>query len=208
MSIGIIVDLIIVVFILLSAFLGYRKGLIKLGAGFVAFIIAIVATVILYRPIANLVINVTSIDEMLENTIISKVDEIITQNEDEGLTSQLIESAKNGMLPSAARQMAINIVYAGGLIILFVGIRIALKFITALADAISKLPILNQFNKAGGIIYGLLRGVIVIYALLIIVAMIGEVNPKNSINQAVNETYIAKTMYENNIFNVLFKNCY
>ena len=206
MSIGIIVDLIIVVFILLSAFLGYRKGLIKLGVGFVAFIIAIVATVILYRPIANLVINVTSIDEMLENTIINKVNEIITQNEDEGLTSQLIESAKNGMLPSAARQMAINIVYAGVLIILFVGIRIALKFITALADIISKLPILNQFNKAGGIIYGLLRGVIVIYSLLIIVAMIGEVNPKNSVNQAVNETYIAKTMYENNIFNVLFKN--
>lgn len=205
MGIGIIIDLIIVIFILLSVFLGYKKGLIKLGVRLVAFVIAIVATVILYRPIANLVINVTQIDEMLENTIISKVDEVITQNEDQEITSKLIESAKDGMLPSAARQLAINIVYGGVMIVLFVGIRIVLNFITALADAISKLPILNQFNKVGGMLYGLLRGVIVIYALLIILAMIGEVNPKNSVIQAVNETYIAKTMYNNNIFNVLFK---
>lgn len=205
MGVGIIIDLVLIIFVLLSVFLGYKKGLVKLGMQLVAFVIAIVATIVLYRPISNLVINVTSIDEMLENTIISKVDEAIDKSDEEGITSSLIESAKEGMLPNAARQMSINIIYGGVIIILFIAIRIALKFITALADAISKLPILNQFNKAGGILYGLLRGVLIVYAILLIVALFGEINPKNSVNEMVNETYIAKVMYDNNILNILLK---
>ena len=105
MSIGVIIDLILVALIALSIFLGYKKGLVKLGIQLVAFIIAIVATVILYRPIANLIINVTQIDETIENSIINKVNDIIEQNENNDTTSQLIESAKEGNLPNVARQM-------------------------------------------------------------------------------------------------------
>ena len=44
---GIVVDIVIVAIILLSTFLAYKKGLITLAIQFVAFIIAIVLTLLL-----------------------------------------------------------------------------------------------------------------------------------------------------------------
>ena len=74
---GIIIDLIIIGFVLLSVFLGYKKGLLELGIKLCAFIIAIVVTFILYRPISNLVINNTSIDENLQTTIENNINEFM-----------------------------------------------------------------------------------------------------------------------------------
>lgn len=202
---GIIVDIILIVFLILSIFLGYKKGLAALAIKLCAFIIAIVITFILYRPIGNLIINTTSIDESIEDSIYNKVTEMIQKDDNNELTSDLIESAKQGMLPEASRELAINVVYGGTLIILFVIIRIALIFVSALANLIAKLPIIKQFNELGGAIYGLLRGVIILYAILLIISFVGELSPKNMATQAINESTIGKIMYENNIFNVFFK---
>ncbi len=165
---GIVVDVIIVAIILLSTFLAYRKGLVKLAIGLVAFIVAVVLTVILYQPISNLIINGTGIDEMIEDAIYEKANDIMKEDEEDSLTGEIIEQAKNEMLPETARTLAVNIVRGGVIIILFLGIRIGLKFVTFIADLVAKLPILDQINKAGGLIYGILRGVLIVYALLLI----------------------------------------
>ena len=65
-------DIIIIAIMALSIFLGYKKGLVKLGIGLCAGIIAIIAALILYRPITNLVINTTNIDENIEQHIIER----------------------------------------------------------------------------------------------------------------------------------------
>ena len=76
-----IVDIIIIAIMALSIFLGYKKGLVKLGIGLCAGIIAIAISLILYRPITNIVINTTNIDENIEQQIIekSKTNEIAEQ---------------------------------------------------------------------------------------------------------------------------------
>ena len=51
-----IADIIIIAILALSIFLGYRKGLVELGIKLVSVIIAIVLTLILYRPITNIII--------------------------------------------------------------------------------------------------------------------------------------------------------
>mgnify|MGYP003319333125 CR=1 FL=1 len=89
---GIIIDLIIIAFIALSVFLGYKKGIVNLAIGACTFIIALVVTLILYKPVGNLIINTTGIDEMLQNTILEKVNEVMAVDSEQ--TNQLIESAK------------------------------------------------------------------------------------------------------------------
>ncbi len=201
-----IVDLIIVGMIVLSTFLAYKKGLVKLAIGLCAFAIAIVVTVVLYIPISNLVINVTGIDEAIQNTIYEKANEVMQENQKEDeLTNQIIETAKNEMLPETARNLAINIVRGGVIIILFLGTKIVLRFISAIADAIAKLPIIDQLNKTGGMIYGLLRGILVIYVALLILSVSGQINPTNAINQSIEQSSLGKTMYHNNLLNVFFK---
>lgn len=203
---GIIVDLVIVAIVVLSTFLAYQKGLVKLAIGLCSFAIAVVVTVVLYMPISNLLINVTGIDEAIENTIYEKANEVMKkeQKEDE-LTNQIIETTKNEMLPEAARNLAINIVRGGVIIVLFIGTKIALRFISAIADTIAKLPIIDQLNKTGGMIYGLLRGILVIYVALLILSISGQINPTNAINQSIEQSSLGKTMYHNNLLNVFFK---
>ena len=202
---GMVVDLIIIGIVLLSTFLAYRKGMVKLAIGLCAFVISIVVTFVLYQPIANLVINVTSIDEAIEDAIYEKANDMLKGDaEEDAITSQIVEDAKNEMLPETARALAINIVKGGVMVVLFVVIRIALIFVTVLADAIAKLPIINQINKTTGMIYGVIRGILVVYVVLLILAIPGKMNPQNSLNTSVEQSILGKVMYENNVLNVFF----
>lgn len=200
---GIVVDLIIIAIIALSAFLGYRKGFVTLAIKLFAFIIAIAITFVIYKPVANVVINVTGIDESIENAILEKANNIMTNEENE-TSNKMLEEAKTGILPQTAREIAVNIVTGGVVLILFIAVRIALKFVTALANIVAKLPIIKQFNEMGGLLYGILRGVLVVYIAMLLIGVAGQINPQNSIHQNINESYVGKMMYENNVLNIFF----
>lgn len=199
---SIIVDIVIVAIIALSTFLAYRKGLITLAVQLVAAIIAVVLTLLLYKPVSNVIINVTGIDEAIQNAILEEANDIMT-NDEEG-ANQVVETIQNNMLPETARTISINIIEGAVILILYIVIRIALKFVTALANLVSKLPVLNQLNQLGGIIYGILRGVLIVYVALLLVNLSGEIEPQNQVYTAVEESYIGRVMNENNILDILF----
>lgn len=202
---GIVIDIVIIVFILASIILGYKKGLVSLGIQLLAFVIAIIITFILYKPVGNLIINSTQIDEKLQTSIATKVSEAVSNDSENKLVGGIIEDAKNGMLEEGSKTLSMNIIYGGTMILLFIISRVCLVFINALANAISKLPILNQFNKLGGLIYGGARGLLITYVVLMIINLIITLNPTSGVKKAIDDTYIAKTMCEHNILNVFFK---
>ena len=199
---SIVVDLIIVAIVLLSTFLAYRKGLITLAIQLVAVVIAILLTLLLYKPVSNVIINLTGIDETIQNAILEEANDIMT-NDGEG-ANQVVETIQNNMLPETARTISINIIEGAVILLLYIAIRIALKFVTALANLVAKLPILEQLNQLGGIIYGILRGLLIVYILLLLVNLSGEIEPQNQVYTAVEESYIGKMMNENNILDILF----
>ncbi len=201
---GIIIDGVIVLFILLSVFLGYRKGLVSLGIHLVAFIVALVIAFILYRPIGSLIMNTTEIDESLQGTIETKLEEIVGSEDGNVTTTSLIGDIQNGAIAETSKSLSMNIIYGVTIIVLFIILRIALVFISAIANWVAELPILKQVNKAGGIIYGLLRGVLITYVILLIISLVITLNPQGSLNEYMNQTYLAKTMMEYNILNVFF----
>ena len=123
---------------------------------------------------------------------------------DDELSEEIKQEATQGLLPEAARELAINIVRGGVIILLYILIRIALRFVTALANLVAKLPILKQFNKAGGAIYGALRGIVLIYVCLLIIGIFGQINPENTVHKNIQNSYLGKAMYENNVFNIFF----
>lgn len=207
---GIIVDIIMIAIIALSIFLGYRKGLIALGISLCAVIISLAVTLILYKPIGNLIINNTSLDENIKQTILQNNTEGTENKESsdsmvENTVRQGIEGVKTEILEQTANDLSTNIIYIAVIIILFFIVKIALHFITAIANLVAKLPIIKQFNKAGGIIYGALRGVILVYVALLLISLIGEIFPENKVEDEIEKSYITKAMYENNIINVLLK---
>ena len=199
---NIVVDVVIVAIIALSTLLAYRKGLISLAIGLVSFIVALVLTLILYRPIASIIINYTSIDDMIANSIYADSSDSIDQNAENA--EYLIDQAKNNLLPEAAHNLANNIITGIVALVLFVAIQIILRLIKALANLIAKLPILSQINKAGGVVYGLLRGVLIIYVVMLLTSISAEIDPENAAFTAIEDSYVGNFMYENNLLKNMF----
>lgn len=200
---GIVFDIIIVLLIVLSTYLAYRKGLAALAIKLCATIIAVLVTLVLYKPISNFIINTTSIDETIQNAIFDKAFNEAKNEEETGLTVSIVEQTKANALSQTAREVAIKIVNISVIIILYFLIKFALKFVTILANKIASLPIINKFNKIGGIIYGIIRGLTIVYICLLLISFVGKVNSKNYLYETMNSSNLGKIMSENNVFNVL-----
>lgn len=190
---GIIIDIILIAILLLSAFLGYKKGLVKLGAKLFAGIIAIIITIIIYKPISGMVINNTSIDEKIENAIIKNTTSFIDNNTSSNIITNNIE---NNILPEQSKEMSKNIVYAIIGVILFIVVKIVLSIIISLLDVVASLPILKQFNEVGGIIYGLVRGIIIICICILLMGIFAKINPESNLNAQIQSSYLTKIIYE------------
>ena len=197
-----IVDLIIIAIILLFTFLGYKRGLIKVAIKLCTFIIAIIIAFALYKPISNLVIENTGIDESIESAITDRIlpegasvdDEVELSND---LPSVILENSEN-TVKGIATSFSNTIIETGCFLIIFIVVKIILKFVTVLADLIAKLPILKQFNALGGTIYGVLEGLFIVFVGFAIVSLIAPLLDV-SILEAINSSTLGSIFYNNNI---------
>lgn len=201
---GIVIDIILVLIVAFSAFLGYKKGLVELGAKLFAGIIAIVITLIIYKPVGNIVIKNTSIDEKIENTILEKTTNVIDENSKisdnkyiQDASDNAVSQVKEEVIPEQARNIAVNVVYVATALILFIVSKIVLSIVISLANAVASLPILKQFNEIGGLLYGLVRGAIISFVLILVIGTVAKLNPNGSLSKNVESTYLLKEVYDN-----------
>lgn len=209
---GIILDLVLIAILILSIIFGYKRGLINVAFNMCVFIVALVITFILYNPITNLVINNTQIDETIKSAIIEN-DLLKTSNdnqkEDKDVFNKYIEKyvtdTANDAIDASARIVAEKIVGIMVAIILFIVVRILLILTRFIADGIASLPIIKQFNKLGGLLYGILSGLIIIYGILAILFFVISINNTGMVADAVNTSILSKFLSTHNIIlNIIF----
>ena len=217
---GIVLDIIVLVILGLSIFFGYKRGLIGVAFNLCAFFAAIIITWILYTPITNLVINNTQIDEGIKSAIIEK-GLIKTENEDskksdnkeENPVNEYIQKyvttpatdTANEAITNVAGVVSEKVVAIGVAIVLFIVVRIALILLKFLANMIAEIPIIKQCNEVGGIIYGVVTGLFIIYVLLAVLFFVMSVNNSGTVAEMINTSIISKFLYTHNlILNILF----
>ena len=208
---GIILDLIILAIFILSVFVGYKKGLASAIFNLLAFAISLVITVILYTPISNGVINNTEFDDNIKNAIIENVtietsegenvevdeENIISMYFQKYVTDNVAEIT-NELVEEEAGIIAEKIVRVCVAIVLFMVVRLAMILLKFVIGGAVNLPIIKQFDKLGGTIYGILVGLILIYIILTILFFIVSVNSNQTIINAIDSSFITKILYENN----------
>lgn len=212
---GIILDVIIVAIIALNVYLCYKKGLVNLAVGLIAVVAAIILSVIFYKPVTNIIVEKTEFDETLQNTIV----ETFTPEGAEGgqvryvgilsyLETELgnaVNETKNEVVYETANAMAVKIINLIVFIVIFTGVRVALFALTFVADAITSLPILKQLDDVGGIIYGLVKALLIIYVILAVVSLIVGFTANTTISDAISSSFVTKFFYDNNILlNLVF----
>lgn len=217
---SILIDLIVIGIILLSTFLGYKKGLIGVAFKILSFIIAIVITLILFKPVSNFIINNTEFATNIENTIIEKLSSANIENgeikkEDTDLPNVIVNyineeitttvnATKEVVVKTVATELSKTIINLIVIIAIYILARILLIFAKVIFEAIAELPIIKQFNETGGIIYGLLRGALIIYIVLAILSLVLPMFDKTGIINAINSTIVTKILYNHNLILMLF----
>lgn len=213
---GVIADLILIAIVMVFVIIGYVKGLTGSLIKLASFIVAVVLALILYKPLSNVVMQRTQIDEKIETAIIQNFSKTENQNE-ENMPTTLVESinnkiekettdARNEIVEKTANSTTLTIMRVGTAIAIYLAVRLVLFIVSVLAKGITQLPLLKEVDKAGGIAYGLVQGIVMVYVLLGIISLISVVWPNNPAVEAISQSYIGLILYNNNIIlKLIFK---
>ena len=210
----IVVDLIIVLIFALCILLGYKRGLAGCLIKVLAFFIALAISIVLFKPASAIVTSTTQIDENIQTSIVNvfEKEEENKDKDDENeenkspimeyiadKAEEATEEKKMEIVNDAAKDISIKIIDVLCFIAIFIVARIILIFIKALADLITKLPIIKQCDKIGGVIYGILQAFVIVFIALALVTFISTMLNQYTVLEYVNQSYIGSILNSNNI---------
>ena len=206
---GLIIDIVVIAILALSIIMGYKKGLINVIFNIFAFFLAIIITLVLYKPVSDIIIKNTDIQEKIETAIIenTKGEENKKEEKTENGIQKYIENtmqnaeedAKSKAIEVVAKDVSTKCIEIITALILFVITRIILIVLKFLTETLANLPIVKQCNEIGGLLYGVIKGILIIYVILTIMFFIISLKPEGMTENLIETSYITKFLYNNNI---------
>ena len=218
---GILVDLVLISIVISNAFWGYRRGLVNVIFQVLAFIVSLLIMFVLYKPVANTIMKNTSLDERLTEAIASNLsgttlaDGNLIDAEQSNISTSVVNlinsfvtealhRAEANVVGYVSGQLAKMMIYTGTMLALFIISRTLLVIVRFVAELIGNLPIIKMFNKSGGLIFGVIKGFIIAYAILAVLSVISPLISQIGIISAVEDSTFGSAMYNNNILLKLF----
>lgn len=195
---GLLLDLGILLIILISIFVGYKRGFIKVAFGLISFIIAIIISLLLYKPISNFITNYTPIPDKIETQIESRLSSEDIEDSN-NFISNYYNNIKNSSINIIAHNITNSIINISSALIVFLLTRIILLFLKFSTDLVAKLPLIKQLNHIGGFIYGILAGFVIIYLFFTIITILSPIINLSNFIRLINSSIIGNIMYNNNI---------
>lgn len=223
---GIIVDIILFFIIAGNAVIGYRKGLARVVFNICSSIIAIILVLILYKPTTNYIINNTGTAQKLETIFAENLGHLFEKEELEENEPQqnsedmnsilkvfvgdeigdLINETKDSVVKYVSSQISRKVISVIVFFALFAIIRLLLYVIRSYVEMVANLPIIRIFNGSGGMIYGVLKGFLIIYILFAIILLIVPIISDTGLINFIQKAPIGSKMFNNNIIlNLIFK---
>lgn len=217
-------DIVVVGIIVICAIISYSRGLIKTLFSFVSLIISVVLTMYLYPYVSQFLIKNTGVYASIRNSIIGLLNlNNTTQNVNS--TGEQINFINQLSLPEQFKHLLVtnnnsevyNLLnvnsigeYIGGLIatliiniICFLGVfiivTILVKLFINVLDLVSKLPVLNQINKFGGLILGAIKGVIIVWILFLVMSIMSANPNLSNVFETLKTSEVASALYNNNL---------
>ncbi len=200
-------DIILIVIILGFMYLGHKKGLILTVVNFISYLVSIVLSFLIYKPIKGVIIKLPFIQNVNDITS-SKVSGFLG-TKTEGLPSflkEFLDKEVTLVSTSVSETLTNAFVFIICVILVIILVKLFLKVTSFTAKGIKNLPIIRNLDNLLGLLFGLLNGLLIVYIILTagMLFLTGE-SYKMFIN-GVNGSYITKYFYDNNILmNLIIK---
>ena len=214
-----IVDIIIILIFVSSIAIAYVRGLSSVIYQLASWIITIILIFVLCRPITNVIIDNTTLDENISEKIQINLEDNFGENLEEGTSiseedsniSNSVIDLINGYISEANEKGTENIVkyvsdeisYIAVSAIVILGIFIFARVISLILkfvlDVIVSLPVFGTVNKVGGIAYGVIRAFLIIYIVLAIISLLSPTLANTGLILAIKSSHIGSIFYNDNI---------
>lgn len=217
-----IVDIVIILIVLFFVLIGKKRGFALSLLSTCSIILSIVISLFLYQPVETYLRENTELKEQISNAIISsmnnedKSDQESTnenqQGESEGkgffnslinnyvnLGKEKAEETKNQVVQQTAENITENILKVLSFVIVYILVTVILLILKFALKIFTKLPVINQIDKIGGIVLGFAEGVIIVYIIIAIISIVVPEKKDGNISQKIDESYIGRYVYNNNV---------
>lgn len=217
-----ILDILALVLVVGTAVQAYRKGFVRAALNFLPMVAALAATRFLTPTVSELLRKTPFFDALtntvgnglhLENAIgdaamQTQTDIIQSMHLPDFLKESLVENnnpviyhlldveSLQSYIAGFLANICINII---SVLLVFVVVWLAVKFVLKALNLISKLPVLNFFNRACGFFVGLLKGLCVAWLICFVLTFFQCNSAFDFFFDALNLTHVALPLYENNI---------
>lgn len=223
MILGLVVDVILIVVLVLNVIIGYRKGLSSIIFGFLCTFVATIIALIFFRPIGNLIIDKSPVDEFFSDGIYRMFESQdikegqLIEEENTKMSNQIVELINNfinealektadSALTYTSVKLSHLIIYLITFIIIIIALRLIFGIFEDLVDILVRLPILKQLNNSGGIIIGVIKGFLIIYVVFAGFAAISPVIADLGILNMIQESKIGSVLYNDNLLLKIISN--
>lgn len=208
-------DLLVLGIIVGVAIYGMYKGLInslyRLLSYFLSIILAIKLSPVVSKLLADSSI-FTKVKEAVQKSVEGKMAEIseagaqvtkqalvdklplpgfLRDNIAEGVRSGLSGS---GLVEPISHQVALAVMDILAVVLVFILLKVGLSFLAVVIKGISKLPVLKQVDKLGGIVFGAVAGILVVYVAFAVLMIFNS----EKLFTAMNDSTIAQFFFEKN----------
>ncbi|WP_026895379.1 CvpA family protein [Clostridiisalibacter paucivorans] len=209
-----VIDIIIVGIVTINGIMGAMHGLILSVFNFLGIIFSLYLTK-LYYPIVSKYIYKNPpmygpIKEFVDKRLVSitpeigngqgldAVVEILKIPRITGLETQANEfiGAGGEVISNTITNFIINMI---SIIIVFITIKFLIYLLMKALDTIAKLPVLKQFNKVTGFLFGIVKGIIVVYIIFAILTPIVSIFPEQDMANLIYRSNLGYFFYDNNI---------
>lgn len=213
------VSIFVIAVILVLAFIGLRRGIIKSILSILSIVITMIAVFLFTPAVSEFIKSNTTITNKIYEVVNEKIiteeffKEVSEEKMVEGLN--LPESFKEKILEnntlSNYTQLGVNsfreyvsttvtdiifnaVVFCLSFLVIFIVIRL----IFAAINLVTKLPVINETNKILGLVFGLAEGLIVVWGFFAIVTMLGSTGIAQDVFEQVNDSAILSFLYNVN----------
>ncbi|SHH51848.1 Colicin V production protein [Caloranaerobacter azorensis DSM 13643] len=216
------VDYVVIVILLVNGIGGLSKGLIITVFNLFGFILSLYIAKLYYPVVANFIKNNPNIIGTIKEYVTTRVEIIMNKIGNSGSIGDFFEILK---LPSKLGENMINdpnvnsymnntmntasdmistkltglFIDIISIIIVFLAAKFILYIIVSILDNIAHLPVLRQINKLAGLVFGLIKGVFILYILFAIITPVITMFPDGAITKGVYDSTIGYYLYSNNL---------
>jgi uncharacterized membrane protein required for colicin V production len=209
--------------IVVSTLIALSKGFIRTLFGFASMIISLFLTYTIYPYVSEFIIKNTEIFNAIKTKVISalnlediaknaispqaqidvvnklaipkKLKDILIANNNTEVYKMMGVDGIGDYIGGVFATIAINVI---SFILVYFLISISLGIVVRVIDLISKLPVLHQINKMAGAILGSVIGVLIIWVVCTVFAVIMTVKVDSGIALVLDESSIGKFFFNTN----------